>query len=91
MMQPCCVGVIYPCCVSVMCPYSVGLIYLLPFVFFNDDVVKAVRSISSLKKSTSGATKYKAIILVTCSVSTNGERASLANLKLTIRSLLECS
>ena len=31
------------------------------------------------------------IILVMCSVSTNGERASLANLKLTIGSLLECS
>ena len=30
-------------------------------------------------------------ILVMCSVSTNGERASLANLKLTIGSLLECS
>ena len=29
--------------------------------------------------------------LVMCSVSTNGERASLANLKLTIGSLLECS
>ena len=29
--------------------------------------------------------------LVMCSVSTNGERASLANLKLTIDSLLECS
>ena len=31
------------------------------------------------------------IILVMCSVSTNGERASLANLKFTIGSLLECS
>ena len=29
--------------------------------------------------------------LVMCSVSTNGERASPANLKLTIGSLLECS
>ena len=29
--------------------------------------------------------------LVMCSVSTNGERASLANLNLTIGSLLECS
>ena len=29
--------------------------------------------------------------LVMCSVSTNGERASLVNLKLTIGSLLECS
>ena len=29
-------------------------------------------------------------LLVMCSVSTNGERASLANLKLTIGSLLEC-
>ena len=29
--------------------------------------------------------------LVMCSVSTNGERASLENLKLTIGSLLECS
>ena len=31
------------------------------------------------------------LILVMCSVSTNGERASLANLNLTIASLLECS
>ena len=31
------------------------------------------------------------IILVMCSVSTNGEQASLENLKLTIGSLLECS
>ena len=31
------------------------------------------------------------LILVMCSVSTNGERASLTNLKLTIGSLLECS
>ena len=30
-------------------------------------------------------------LLVMCSVSTNGERASLVNLKLTIGSLLECS
>ena len=30
-------------------------------------------------------------LLVMCSVSTNGERGSLANLKLTIGSLLECS
>ena len=30
-------------------------------------------------------------ILVMCSISTNGERASLANLKLTIGSLLEYS
>ena len=30
-------------------------------------------------------------ILVMCSVSTNGERAGLANSKLTIDSLLECS
>ena len=30
-------------------------------------------------------------VLVMCSVSTNGERASLVNLKLTIGSLLECS
>ena len=29
--------------------------------------------------------------LVMCSVSTNGERASLANMKLTKASLLECS
>ena len=29
--------------------------------------------------------------LVMCSVSTNGERASLVNLKMTIGSLLECS
>ena len=33
----------------------------------------------------------KNLILVMCSVSTNGERVSLANLKLTIGSLLECS
>ena len=31
------------------------------------------------------------VILVMCSVSTNGERASLENSKLTIGSLLECS
>ena len=31
------------------------------------------------------------LLLVMCSVSTNGERASLANLKLSIGSLLECS
>ena len=31
------------------------------------------------------------ILLVMCSVSTNGERAGLANSKLTIDSLLECS
>ena len=31
------------------------------------------------------------LILVMCSVSTNGERAGLANLHLTIGSLLECS
>ena len=30
-------------------------------------------------------------LLVMCSVSTNGERAGLANSKLTIDSLLECS
>ena len=30
-------------------------------------------------------------ILVMCSVSTNGERASLVNLKFTIGSFLECS
>ena len=33
----------------------------------------------------------EAIKLVMCSISTNGERASLANLKLTIGSLLEYS
>ena len=39
-----------------------------------------------------GATKtsISAVILVMCSVSTNGERASLVNLKFTIGSLLEC-
>ena len=31
------------------------------------------------------------VLLVMCSISTNGERASLANLKLTIGSLLEYS
>ena len=30
-------------------------------------------------------------VLVMCSVSTNGKRAGLANMKLTIDSLLECS
>ena len=34
---------------------------------------------------------YSPLTLVMCSVSTNGERASLANLNLTIASLLECS
>ena len=35
--------------------------------------------------------KYFVYILVMCLVSTNGKRAILANLKLTIDSLLECS
>ena len=34
---------------------------------------------------------YNDTLLVMCSVSTNGERASIASLKLTIGSLLECS
>ena len=32
-----------------------------------------------------------ALLLVMCSVSTNGERAGIGNSKLTIDSLLECS
>ena len=35
--------------------------------------------------------RRRSTVLVMCSVSTNGERADLANSKLTIDSLLECS
>ena len=60
--------------------YKYIYIYIYTYIYLRFPLFRPVSvSLASLARP-----------LVMCSVSTNGERASLVNLKLTIGSLLEC-